>query len=582
MVCCAEDGSGYADSPDATSSTREAGTPFPEMEKRIFVAIIISIAVLWGWAALAPRLFPELAREQERKAVAAKQKALPPSASSASAAKSATATPADGAPAALTDPVAMTPVEAESEQSITIDAPDFTATLSNRGAQLTSFKLKKYSAKDGWPVELVKGRAASRSDFPFAIESGDAALAVRANTSFYTVSDEKDKGVRVIEFRLVTADGLSVVKTFRFTNEFEFDFSSQVSPAVDYRVVVGPGIRTFAPQEKDSQIIVTGNGAVQTGGKFKVIPREKGETLKVYAAFDFIGIEDNYFLTVLKPLRAGEGTLRRMEFRGATKEETRTDLYAGLNAVEGTVQARAFFGPKEANILERYGLESALQLGWFGIIARFLLEVLLWINQYTKNYGWAIIVLTIIIKILLYPLQHKSIVSMKKMQKLQPKMEAIKARYKKARTDADQRQKMNVEMMKMYSEEKINPMSGCFPILLQLPILWGFYGLLSRAIELRGAPFMLWITDLAERDPYYITPLLMTITMFIQTYITPSTGDAMQRRIFLIMPIVFGFLFKDFPSGLVLYWLVQNVLTITQQMIMNKWWKDHPEELQSA
>ena len=225
---------------------------------------------------------------------------------------------------------------------------------------------------------------------------------------------------------------------------------------------------------------------------------------------------------------------------------------------------------------------EALQFGWFSLIARFFLTALIWINQFTHNYGFAIIVLTILIKIVLYPLQHKSIVSMKKMQKVQPKVEQIKAKYKKSKTDAEQRQKMNVEMMALYQKEGINPMAGCLPLILQLPILWGFYNLLSRAIELRGAPWILWIRDLSEKDPTYVLPVLMTATMFIQTYITPSTGDPAQRRIFLIMPLVFGFLFKDFPSGLVLYWLVQNILTIIQQWIMNKWWKEHPAEIQKS
>jgi YidC/Oxa1 family membrane protein insertase len=225
---------------------------------------------------------------------------------------------------------------------------------------------------------------------------------------------------------------------------------------------------------------------------------------------------------------------------------------------------------------------AALQFGWFSLIARFFLSALIWLNQFTHNYGFAIIVLTIIIKIVLYPLQYKSIVSMKKMQKVQPKVEAIKAKYKKSKTDAEQRQKMNVEMMALYQKEGINPMAGCLPLVLQLPILWGFYGLLSRAIELRGAPWILWIHDLSDKDPTYVLPILMTATMFIQTYITPSTGDPAQRKMFLIMPLVFGFLFKDFPSGLVLYWLVQNILTIVQQLIMNRWWKDHPSEIQKA
>jgi YidC/Oxa1 family membrane protein insertase len=286
---------------------------------------------------------------------------------------------------------------------------------------------------------------------------------------------------------------------------------------------------------------------------------------------------------VLRPNRGGEGVLRRVSIYDATTKTRRPDLYAAVNAArDGVVAGNAFFGPKEATLLDRYGLGEALQFGWFGMIARFFLTALTWINQYTLNFGFAIVVLTILIKIVLYPLQHKSIVSMKKMQKVQPKTEAIKAKYKKARTDPEQRQKMNVEMMQLYQKEGINPMAGCLPLILQMPILWGFYNLLSRAIELRGAPWMLWIKDLSEKDPTYVLPILMTATMFIQTYITPMTGDPMQRRIFLIMPLVFGFMFKDFPSGLVLYWLVQNVLTIIQQLIMNKWWKDHPTEVQNA
>ena len=137
-----------------------------------------------------------------------------------------------------------------------------------------------------------------------------------------------------------------------------------------------------------------------------------------------------------------------------------------------------------------------------------------------------------------------------------------------------------MEVMKLYQQEGINPMGGCLPLLIQFPIFIGFYNLLSRAIELRGADFMLWIKDLSEKDPTYVLPILMTGTMFLQTWMTPATGDPMQRRIFLIMPLVFGWIFKEFPSGLVLYWLVQNILTIIQQAIMNKYWKDHPAELQ--
>jgi len=474
----------------------------------------------------------------------------------------------------------MPVVDTEVRYSV-VENHSYIARFSNRGAQLVSFQLKNYKDKNGKNVELVKGRDPRNTDYPFFIESESATVSALLNTALYAVEERAERGVKIIEYRFAAPDGPSATKTFRISQEYLIDFAIRISPPIRYRVMTGPGIRTLSPAEEESKILITGRGMVQRDGDLDIIGREDGDRLQIYDTADYIGIEDNYFLTVLRPAKGGPAVLRRTEIRD--KKGLRKEWYAAVSAApDGTLNGTAFLGPKETKLLDRYGLGEALQFGVFGIIARFLLEVLVWINQYTLNYGFAIIVLTILIKIVLYPLQHKSIVSMKKMQRVQPKMEAIKNKYKKARTDPEQRQKMNVEMMKLYQVEGINPMSGCIPILLQLPILWGFYGLLSQAIELRGAPWILWIRDLSEKDPTYILPILMTATMFIQTYITPMTGDPMQRRMFLAMPIVFGFIFKDFPSGLVLYWLVQNILTIIQQMIMNKWWKQHPDELQKT
>lgn len=548
-------------------------------EKRIFIAIVVSIGLLWLWAAVAPKLFPELAKKPTPAAKTSTATTTTATTTSGAAA-SQPAVPPTAAPAS-----AIAPISGERVQLTTIDRPDYIAVLSNRGAQLVSFKLKKYQQKGiVAPVDLVKARDPRRTDFPFFIEAQKQDVTDKLNGALYSVSERKERsGHHVVEYRY--SDGaISATKTFRFSDQpYLFDFSASITPPVPYRIAIGPGIRTLGPEEQDTQVVTTGNGVVKANDKFKIIPREKGDRLQPLGTVEYVGIEDNYFLTLMRPSRSGEGLLRRARFAQAKNKEQRADLYAALNgAPDGTVAGDAFFGPKEAELLESYKLEDALQFGWFGVIARFFLEALVWLNRYTKNYGFAIIVLTILIKIVLYPLQHKQNVSMKKMQKAQPKIEAIKAKYKKARTDADQRQKMNVEMMQLYQKEGINPMAGCLPLVLQLPILWGFYNLLSRAIELRGAPFMLWIQDLSEKDPYYITPILMTATMFIQTWLTPATGDPMQRKIFLMMPLIFGFLFKDFPSGLVLYWLVQNILTIIQQLIMNKWWKEHPEEIQKA
>jgi YidC/Oxa1 family membrane protein insertase len=556
------------------------------MEKRIFLAILISLGLLWGWAALAPKIFPELVK----KPPVVKPADVKPASSNATAttgsAATATSSPASS-PAATPvagSTVSATPMAAQRVQLTVVETPEYRAVLTNRGAQLISFKLKKYLRKKSTESEdLVKAREPNRAEYPFTIVPADASLHA-LNSALYTVSDVVEaNGQRVVEYRYSNGR-VTATKTFRFVNQpYLFDFSVSVNPPSPYRIAVGPGIRTLAAAEQDTQVVTTGNGVYQVEGKFKIVRREKASNLQVIPAVDYIGIEDNYFLAALRPKHAGEAILQRVAFFDAKTKKRRDDVYAGLNAAaDGSVAAEVFFGPKETKILDQYGMGEALQFGWFSIIGRFFLKALIWLNRYTHNYGFAIIVLTIMIKIVLYPLTHKQNVSMKKMQKVQPKVEAIKAKYKKSKTDAEQRQKMNVEMMALYQKEGINPMAGCLPLVLQLPILWGFYGLLSRAIELRGAPFMLWIHDLSDKDPTYILPILMTATMFLQTYITPATGDPAQRKMFLMMPLVFGFLFKDFPSGLVLYWLVQNILTIVQQSIMNKWWKEHPIEIQKA
>ena len=540
------------------------------MEKRIFAAVLISIGLLWLWAALAPKLFPELARKP----------APPKPAVTATTATSAT-TPAAPTTTTVqptaTTPATTAPAAAAAIDITTIDTPNFTARLSNRGAELVSFQLKHYTDKDGVRVELVKARERDRTDYPFALEAVDGAFAARANSALYQVSARDAGGAHVVDYRW--SDGRNTVtKTFRFTNEYLFDFNVTVTPPVPYRVAIGPGIRTLAKDEKDSQFIITGNGVVQRDDDLKVIPREKSDRVNVYPAVQFVGVEDNYFLSALRSEKSNGGVIRAIEVY-SDKTNHRRELVAALNATSaGAVSGDAFFGPKETKTLDDYHLEKTLQYGMFGVVARVLLVAMTWINKFTHNYGFAIIVITFIIRVILYPLQHKWILSMKKMQKLQPKMEAIKARYKKAKTDAEQRQKMNQEMMKLYQAEGVNPAGGCLPFALQIPILWGFYNLLTHAIELRHAPFILWIHDLSAKDPYYVTPLLMVITMFIQQAMTPATGDAAQRRMFYIMPIVLGWIFKELPSGVVIYYLMQNLLTILQQWIMNKWWKEHPDQ----
>jgi YidC/Oxa1 family membrane protein insertase len=225
-----------------------------------------------------------------------------------------------------------------------------------------------------------------------------------------------------------------------------------------------------------------------------------------------------------------------------------------------------FVGPKEYDILASYGygLKKSIDFGVFSFLAIPMLKVMNIFYDVTKNYGWSIILLTLIIKIITYPLTLKSMTSMKKMKDLQPKMLEIREKFK------GDSQKMNAAMMELYRKHGVNPMGGCLPMLIQIPIFFALYKALLVSIELKGAPFIFWIADLSEKDPYYVTPILMGISMFFQQRLTPQAGDPMQQKIFMFMPIIFTFMFLNFPSGLVIYWLTNNILTILQQSIINK------------
>lgn len=231
------------------------------------------------------------------------------------------------------------------------------------------------------------------------------------------------------------------------------------------------------------------------------------------------------------------------------------------------VEFSLFAGPKEYELLKSYNVkfEKSIDFGIFSFIAIPMLKFLKIIYGVVQNYGLAIILLTVVIKLITFPLTQKSMVSMKKMSSLSPKMQAIKEKYK------GDKEKTNQATMELYKKEGVNPLGGCLPMVLQIPIFFALYKTLLLAIELQGAPFALWITDLSLKDPYYITPVIMGGTMFLQQKMTPNTAtDELQKKIFMFMPLIFTFVFLNFPAGLVVYWLTNNILTIAQQYVINK------------
>jgi YidC/Oxa1 family membrane protein insertase len=230
-----------------------------------------------------------------------------------------------------------------------------------------------------------------------------------------------------------------------------------------------------------------------------------------------------------------------------------------------TAIMRLYAGPQEQENLKSLapGLEHVVDYGWLTVLAYPLFILLNWLENLVHNWGWAIVLLTVIIKLVFYPLSAASYKSMAQMRKMAPRLQHLKERY------GDDRQKMQEQMMKIYREEKINPLGGCLPILVQIPVFIALYWVLLSAVELRQAPFALWITDLSEPDPYYILPIVMAVTMFIQMKLSPTPPDPIQAKVMMIMPIAFSIFFFFFPAGLVLYWLVNNVLSILQQWRIN-------------
>jgi YidC/Oxa1 family membrane protein insertase len=313
----------------------------------------------------------------------------------------------------------------------------------------------------------------------------------------------------------------------------------------------------------------------------RVLPDGLAELGSPEGQFRFAGVDDHYFIAAA--IEPGQARLEYQPVMLPGPEGTSRQLLAHTIRPSQPIQDLRFFvGPKQFAVLQPVDPEftKAINFGIFRVLCVPLLSALTWVHSYIGNWGWSIIVLTILINLAIAPLRHKSVVSMRKMQALQPQLKAIQDHYAGLKVTDPARQKMNTEIMNLYREKGVNPASGCVPMLLTLPILFAFYSLLSQAIELRGAEFGLWIKDLSEHDPYYVTPVLMALTMFWQQKITPSSADPAQQKIMMMMPLMFGVMFLWVPSGLVIYWFVGNLWAIGQQYFTN--WMIGPPTLTPA
>jgi YidC/Oxa1 family membrane protein insertase len=563
------------------------------MERRLFVAILLSIVVLYGYQAIFVPPPPANSTLQQKKPASET-----PSAPAATPPASSTATPAPSANAEQppAGPSAAITSEAK-ERDIFVETTTVEAVLSNRGGRLLHWRLKDYRDKSGNALDLIPSDVPPDQPRPFSLVADDARVTSTLNDAIYQATGDANGRIdatarpATVVFEFQDSTGLHARKQFRFDpSGYLLTFTSQVmngDRVVNPSIAWGPGLGDIGA--------VSGGGSFFTGNYVqppqaiyyidsvqRVAAADVASKVPPEGVFKFAGIDDHYFLAVaVNPGRA------RLSYQAVTlggPDNTQRKLLATTIGLPQPPEGIRFLvGPKQFDLLQSVdktlGSDAvfvrAINFGYFRVIATPLLTSLKWVHGFIGNWGWSIIVLTILINLAIFPLRHKSVVSMRKMQVLQPKMKAIQDRYSGLKVTDPERQKMNTEIMALYRQEGVNPASGCVPMLLTLPVLFAFYSLLSQAIELRGAPFGFWIRDLSERDPLYITPVLMAMTMFWQQRVTPSTADPAQQRVMMMMPLMFGVMFLAAPSGLVLYWLVGNLFAIGQQYFTN-WWIGPP------
>ena len=535
------------------------------MEKRAFIAVGLSIAVFYLFSML---FGPD------------KQKVAPPATQSVSSPASSSAALSQQAPV-LQSPVAIAGLSLPAKaplKEITVDTDLYTAQFSTHGASLKSMMLKNYREENSPKAKKVTlGNDADPNILSFSTRASGFNLpdSTDFTTDVESITIEKG-GTRQLTFNYISGQGYTVRKIYTFSSgaygiKLETQvFNNSAAPLVGsiQHVMTYPA----EPKVKDNRFDTAGaflfsDNSLQTN-KIKDVATASKRYEKTIM---WSGFADKYFLNAIL---AEKNSIASVELKknsaGFFESIVSAPQFTINPGQSATTTSRLFVGPKDLDILKAQGnlLEQSLDLGWFTVIAKPLLYSLKYFYSYVGNYGVAIIIITIILKAFFFPLTHKSYKSMKGMQKIQPEMTKLREKYK------DDRDAMNKAVMELYREHKVNPMGGCLPMVVQIPVFFALYKSLMFSIELRHAPFFLWVTDLADKDPYYVTPVIMGITMFVQQKMTPSQMDPMQQKMMLALPVVFTFMFLSFPSGLVLYWLVNNVLTIGQQMYINKLVKD--------
>ncbi|HSA60702.1 MAG TPA: membrane protein insertase YidC [Nitrospiraceae bacterium] len=545
------------------------------MEKRVIVFLLLSLAVIFGYEYVLKELgvLPPPSTTVESPGSMADKS---PSSSAVSPAIEPSSSSAGGTPSVKSAAEGVTPHGTEvvptAAETVEVDTNLFRAKFTTRGAVITSWELKRYRDSSEEPAAVQLVRQGGKFPGPLAMTSYDTALAKELGEGLYRVEkdftslDQAHPDGHLTFYYEDAARGVRLEKRLTFhADSYVVDIAVKES-GLDGSVNVMLGTNFGIVEWGDGFIGLIGSASLVDGKVEKETPDSESERK---GAVQWAALQDKYFLSVLIP-KQGSAVLVKKE----GEKLVSTSVRMPVSISGSTLGLQLYAGPKEYDTLRglQIGLEDTIDFGWFifgswGVVkavAKPIFYVLRFINDYTHNYGLTIVLLTIAIKMLFVPLQYKSYKSMKQMQVIQPKVLAIQEKFK------DDRDRLNKELIKLYRDHKVNPVGGCLPMVLQMPVFVALFNILYMTIDLRQAPLGLWITDLSVQDPYYVLPIVMGITMVIQQKITPTTMDPTQAKIMLMLPAFMTFLFINFPAGLVLYWLTNNTLTIGQQVVTDR------------
>ncbi len=564
------------------------------MERRVLLAFLLSLLVLLVYQSLV--VPPAPPRGTAGTGGPPPPAAPPPAGPGRPAPPGAASAPA--APEADAEDAArgeIAPVIADAEpREIVVESGRIRAMFRNRGAAPFRWELKDHLDQEaGAPIDLVPGELPAGELPPFSLAFDDPGLTARAADALFRPSTSRvslTDRAETLAFEFEDSSG------FRVRKEYEFDPAAhgylvrfraaaflgdtRLKPAVEWGPALG-GVESsssgMAYREGPRGVIfgrLVGPEGVEEEGMTRPTASDVSARPTYSGQMGFAGVDNHYFAAVaLTGRQEMQVTYRYVPLPPLTPDGPPRELMAfRLRAPGDAIDLPFFVGPKEFDLLEQVDptLTRSIDFGWLGWLVVPLHRSLTWVHGFVGNWGWAIIILTILVNIMIFPLRHKSVVSMRKMQEVQPEMKAIQERYSHLKATDPEKQKMNQEIMALYRDRGVNPASGCLPMLLTFPVLFAFFSLLRASVEIRGEPFVGWITDLSVEDPLYITPIVMGASMVLQQKLTPTQADPMQQKIMMIMPVVFTFMFVWAPSGLVLYWLTSNVIGILQTVVTNR------------